>query len=213
MNEYPYWWDTSPGGRRSFEPTDRKPDQVPSHADVVVVGAGYTGLAAARHLARAGAAAVVIERRQVGWGASSRNGGQVLTGMKLEPATLVARFGEARARQLFDVATESIAQARGADRRGVDRLRLRAHAATCRRRSSPRISTRFARSRRCWRACSITAVQLVPRADQRRRDRQRRLSRRPGRRAQRRAEPGALRPRARRCGDARRSDGDRPASA
>jgi glycine/D-amino acid oxidase-like deaminating enzyme len=77
---------------------------------VVVVGAGYTGLAAARQLARAGALVVVIERQQAGWGASSRNGGQVLTGMKVEAAALVARFGEVRARQLFDVATESIAR-------------------------------------------------------------------------------------------------------
>jgi glycine/D-amino acid oxidase-like deaminating enzyme len=86
---------------------------VPSRADVVVVGAGYTGLAAARQMARAGASVVVIERGQVGWGASSRNGGQVLTGMKLGPATLVRRFGESRARQLFDVASSSIARLDG----------------------------------------------------------------------------------------------------
>jgi glycine/D-amino acid oxidase-like deaminating enzyme len=82
---------------------------VPARADVVVVGAGYTGLSAARQLARAGASVAVIEREQAGWGASSRNGGQVLTGMKLEPGALVARFGESRARELFDVASESIA--------------------------------------------------------------------------------------------------------
>jgi glycine/D-amino acid oxidase-like deaminating enzyme len=72
------------------------------------VGAGYTGLSAARQLARAGASVVVIEREHVGWGASSRNGGQVLTGLKLEPAVLLAQFGEPRARQLFDTAAESI---------------------------------------------------------------------------------------------------------
>jgi glycine/D-amino acid oxidase-like deaminating enzyme len=53
---------------------------------------------------------VVLEREQVGWGASSRNGGQVLTGLKLEPRTLVDRFGERRARELFDVASASIAR-------------------------------------------------------------------------------------------------------
>jgi len=52
---------------------------------------------------------VVLERERVGWGASSRNGGQVLTGLKLDPATLVARYGEARARRLFDASIESIA--------------------------------------------------------------------------------------------------------
>jgi len=81
-----------------------------SRWDVAIVGAGYTGLSAARHLARAGATVVVLEREEIGWGASSRNGGQVLTGLRLEPAALVARFGEARARQLFDAALESIAR-------------------------------------------------------------------------------------------------------
>jgi glycine/D-amino acid oxidase-like deaminating enzyme len=51
---------------------------------------------------------LVLEREQVGWGASSRNGGQVLTGLKVEPAALVARYGEARARALFDMSLESI---------------------------------------------------------------------------------------------------------
>jgi len=77
---------------------------------VAVVGGGYTGLSAARQLARAGAAVVVLEREQIGWGASSRNGGQVLTGLKLDPRTLVDRFGERRARELFDVASASIAR-------------------------------------------------------------------------------------------------------
>jgi len=78
--------------------------------DVVIVGAGYTGLAAARHLARIGATVAVIERERIGYGASSRNGGQVLTGLKLGPATLVAQYGERRARELFDVSRDSIAR-------------------------------------------------------------------------------------------------------
>ena len=81
---------------------------MPARADVAIVGAGYTGLAAARHLARLGAAVVVLERERVGWGASSRNGGQVLTGLKLDVAALVARFGESRARALFEVSLEAI---------------------------------------------------------------------------------------------------------
>jgi glycine/D-amino acid oxidase-like deaminating enzyme len=75
---------------------------------VAVIGAGYTGLAAARQLARSGASVVVLERERVGWGASSRNGGQVLTGLKLEPAALVGRFGESRARELFEVSLTSL---------------------------------------------------------------------------------------------------------
>src|SRR5205814_1889354 len=83
--------------------------ELPHKADVVVVGAGYTGLSAARRLAFAGASVVVLERERAGWGASSRNGGQVLTGLKLDAAALVARYGEARARELFDVATSAMA--------------------------------------------------------------------------------------------------------
>ena len=108
MNEYPYWLDTLPNDERRTTNDERH--VVPSRADVVIVGAGYTGLSAARQLARAGASVAVIEREQAGWGASSRNGGQVLTGMKLEAAALVDRFGETRARQLFEIASESIAR-------------------------------------------------------------------------------------------------------
>src|SRR5436305_1370714 len=43
------------------------------------------------------------------WSARWRTGGQVIAGMKLDPATLVARFGERRARQLFDASLHSIA--------------------------------------------------------------------------------------------------------
>jgi glycine/D-amino acid oxidase-like deaminating enzyme len=79
-----------------------------------VIGAGYTGLAAARRLARSGASVVVLERERVGWGGSSRNGGQVLTGLKIDPSTLIKRYGEARARQLYEVGEQSIAQVEAA---------------------------------------------------------------------------------------------------
>ncbi len=117
MKEYPYWWDTLPsaGSQTSAATSQARDANLPARADVVIVGAGYTGLAAARQLAKVGADVVVIEREQIGWGASSRNGGQVLTGMKLDVATLVDRFGAVRARQLFDVATRLDRQARGAD--------------------------------------------------------------------------------------------------
>jgi glycine/D-amino acid oxidase-like deaminating enzyme len=76
--------------------------------DVAIIGGGYTGLSAARQCAKSGASVVVFDRERPGWGASSRNGGQVLAGMKLDPAALVARFGEAGARRLFDLSLESI---------------------------------------------------------------------------------------------------------
>ena len=52
----------------------------------------------------------MLEADRVGAGASSRNAGQVLTGLRLDPATLVDRYGERKARQLFDVSRASIAR-------------------------------------------------------------------------------------------------------
>ena len=103
--DHPYWWDTVP----PVSPTPSAQRLDGSRVDVAVVGAGYTGLSAARRLARSGATVVVLERERVGFGASSRNGGQVLTGLKLEPAALVHQYGERRARELFDSSIESMA--------------------------------------------------------------------------------------------------------
>ncbi|PWT80629.1 MAG: FAD-dependent oxidoreductase [Blastocatellia bacterium] len=106
VKEYPYWWDVPSGPEN---PKRRTEPSLPARADVAIVGGGYTGLSAARELARRGASVVVLERGSVGSGASGRNAGQVLTGLKLSPMTLVARFGRARARQLFDISLEAIA--------------------------------------------------------------------------------------------------------
>ncbi|MFC7705523.1 NAD(P)/FAD-dependent oxidoreductase [Plastorhodobacter daqingensis] len=61
--------------------------------DVAIVGAGFTGLSAALHLAEAGVAATVLEAETPGWGASGRNGGQVNPGLKEDPDAIEARFG------------------------------------------------------------------------------------------------------------------------
>ena len=60
-------------------------------------------------LARAGASVLVLERERIGWGCKlRRNGGQVLTGLKLDPATLVAALRrQTGARRLFEVATST----------------------------------------------------------------------------------------------------------
>lgn len=81
---------------------------LPERVDVAVVGGGYTGLSAARTLARRGAKVAVLEARTFGWGASSRNGGMVLTGLKLPAGTLVARYGREMARRLFAASLASI---------------------------------------------------------------------------------------------------------
>lgn len=71
--------------------------------DVAIVGGGYTGLCAALHLAEAGRDVCVLEGTEIGYGASGRNGGQVLAGLKLGETELTARFGEP-GRRLFEMA-------------------------------------------------------------------------------------------------------------
>ena len=82
--------------------------QLPDCTDVAIVGGGYTGLSAARVLARHGATVTVLERHRVGWGASGRNGGFVLPGYQPEAECLTRRYGVARARALFAASTEAI---------------------------------------------------------------------------------------------------------
>lgn len=84
------------------------PGELPARADVVVVGAGFTGLSAARALAKSGARVVVLESNTVGWGASSRNGGMVLTGLKLSAETLAKRYGMELTRGMYASSLQSI---------------------------------------------------------------------------------------------------------
>ena len=62
-------------------------------ADVVIVGAGITGLSTALHLAEAGVSTVLLEAEEPGWGASGRNGGQVNPGLKYDPDTVERDWG------------------------------------------------------------------------------------------------------------------------
>src|SRR6516225_6547800 len=80
---------------------------LPERADVAVIGAGYTGLSAARMLARSGAKVVVLEAQTVGWGASSRNGGMVLTGLKLGAHRLIQKYGRETAQRMFSASLSS----------------------------------------------------------------------------------------------------------
>lgn len=75
--------------------------------DVCVIGAGYTGLSAALELAEAGYRVVVLEARQVGYGASGRNGGQVCSGFSAAQEKLEAQLGKDDARKCFRLAEEA----------------------------------------------------------------------------------------------------------
>jgi len=110
VKEYPYWRDGAAAASQQSTVDSRQVVERSRRRDVVIVGAGYTGLSAARTLARAGGDVLVVEREDVGGGASSRNAGQVLTGLRVDPATLVARYGPLRARNLFETATAAIAR-------------------------------------------------------------------------------------------------------
>jgi glycine/D-amino acid oxidase-like deaminating enzyme len=71
-----------------------------ARAEVVVIGAGYTGMSAALHAACAGRDVVVLEARELGEGGSGLNGGQVIAGLKHDPDALEALYGEQVGAQL-----------------------------------------------------------------------------------------------------------------
>ena len=101
FNPSNYWLDTvqMPAGT---------PGELPECADVAIMGAGFTGLSAARTLAKRGAKVAVFETNTIGWGASSRNGGMVLTGMKLGVETLAGRYGMDATRLMYAASLASI---------------------------------------------------------------------------------------------------------
>jgi gamma-glutamylputrescine oxidase len=75
-------------------------------ADVCIVGAGYTGLSAGIALAEAGMKVVVLEQARVGWGASGRNGGQIVHSFSRDIDVIERSYGPAVARPLADMMFE-----------------------------------------------------------------------------------------------------------
>ena len=102
LQEHNYWLTTA-----EFPAIDAS-RPIPEVADVAVIGAGFTGLSAARTLAQRGANVAVLESETVGWGASSRNGGMVLTGMKLGVNKLISMYGRERTQQMYAASLASL---------------------------------------------------------------------------------------------------------
>ncbi len=82
----PYWWDAA-------GPPVSTADQVLSTCDVAIVGAGYTGLSAARTLAEAGLSVQVFDKQRVGEGASSRNGGILSGNLRIGFGAAIRKYG------------------------------------------------------------------------------------------------------------------------
>ena len=78
-------------------------------ADVCVIGAGFTGLSSALHLAERGYDVVVLEAERVAWGASGRNGGHAGVGQRVEQAQLERKLGLERAQKLWGLGLEAVA--------------------------------------------------------------------------------------------------------
>ncbi|MCZ4280660.1 FAD-binding oxidoreductase [Kiloniella laminariae] len=75
--------------------------------DVCIIGAGYTGLSAALHLAQKGYSVVLLESNRIAWGASGRNGGQLGSAHTVLQPDLIRKYGKERARALWDIAEDA----------------------------------------------------------------------------------------------------------
>ena len=103
MKTIPFWTD------QFSRPADLPvATACPSEVDVAIVGSGYTGLNAARVLAKSGAVVAVLEREAIGWGASSRNGGMATPGIKQSITNIFKRYGREKGRLFWQTSLDAI---------------------------------------------------------------------------------------------------------
>ena len=97
----PFWWD----GQPQFENTE----VLPLNADIVIIGAGYTGLSAALTLSKSGKNVIVLDSEVIGFGASTRNGGMLGSGHKVSTDQAKKKYGEVTAAEIHKEANASLA--------------------------------------------------------------------------------------------------------
>jgi glycine/D-amino acid oxidase-like deaminating enzyme len=102
IKEKNYWLETI------AVPAPQPARDLPDNVDIAIIGGGFCGLSAARTLAKRGVSVAVLEAETFGWGASSRNGGMVLTGMKLPVPTLIKRYGKETVRKMYAASLDTI---------------------------------------------------------------------------------------------------------
>ena len=98
-----YWTDNYP------RPIDLPVSaDLPAETDVAIIGGGYTGLSAARTLAKQGVSAVVLESETIGWGASSRNAGITGCSLKQKSHKIFKIYGEKYGHLFWEISLEAL---------------------------------------------------------------------------------------------------------
>src|SRR3984885_12325604 len=78
------------------------------NVDVAIIGGGITGVSAALHLAERGYQVALLEAQDIGWGASGRNGGQILAGFGASQVKMKKLLGAEPAQRLWDMSVEAV---------------------------------------------------------------------------------------------------------
>ncbi len=106
-------WQASPPAQSLWEATGAPLRELPelkgdTQADIAIIGAGYTGLSAAWHLAESGFDPIVLEAHTPGWGASGRNGGVITAKFRVSFPDIAAAHGKDVAIRMYRLANEAV---------------------------------------------------------------------------------------------------------
>ncbi|MGI9399751.1 MAG: NAD(P)/FAD-dependent oxidoreductase [Rhizobiaceae bacterium] len=103
QGEYPRSWYVDTSHPLPLQPALLRHGET----EICIIGAGFTGLSAALHLAQADKRVTILEAHRIGWGASGRNGGQVSSGQRRDQADLEAMFGAETSKRLWQLGEEA----------------------------------------------------------------------------------------------------------